>query len=34
MEISEAPKAKPISGLSSFARLALGVRLPLPPRNQ
>ena len=34
IEISEEPKAKPISGLSRLARLASGVRLPLPTRNQ
>ena len=34
MESSEEPKAKPISGSSSLARLLSGVRLPLPTRNQ
>jgi len=34
IEISEEPKASPISGLSSFERLDAGFKLPLPTRNQ
>jgi hypothetical protein len=34
IEISEEPKAKPISGFSRSASFLSGVRLPLPTRNQ
>ena len=34
IEISEEPKARPIKGLSSLARLSSAPRLPSPNRNQ